>query len=77
MEKFDFIIDEKVTVWKRSMIVVEAESYEEALKRCKQAGSDAADQYIDTEYLNDTEEYLDTKDSLEVMSMSYTPLYYR
>ena len=32
MEKFDLIVDEKVAVWRRSYITVEADSLEEATK---------------------------------------------
>lgn len=34
MALFDLIVDEKVAVWRRSYITVEAESLEEAVKDC-------------------------------------------
>ena len=58
MEIFDLIVDEKVSVWRRSRIKVEAESLEEAVKNCVESGVEVASDFIDSEYLDETEEYI-------------------
>ena len=59
MAKFDLIVDEKVAVWRRSYITVEADSLEEAVKDCLERGSDAALDTLDSRYIEETEECVD------------------
>lgn len=60
MKQFKFFQDEKVTLWQRTYITVEAESEEEALKKIEPFKTEIADSYdygIDItcdEYLFDT-----------------------
>lgn len=58
MMLFELIVDEKVAVWRRSYITVEAGSLEEAIKDCIESGADAATDTLDSEYLFETEECL-------------------
>ena len=75
MALFEVIVDEKVAVWRRSYITVEAESLEEAVKDCLERGADAATDTLDSNYIEETEEYLipSLKDSptVEVMDRHY------
>lgn len=73
MENYELIIDEKVSVWKRSYITVEAESLEDAIKECKECGSDCADCITNFEYISETEELIppDKEATIEVMDRSY------
>lgn len=75
MEKFDLIVDEKVAVWRRSYITVEADSLEEAVKDCLERGSDAATDTLDSNYIEETEEYLnpslEDSPTVEVMDRHY------
>lgn len=60
MKQFKFFQDEKVTIWQRTHIIVEAESEEEALKKIEPFKTEIADSYdygidiICDEYLFDT-----------------------
>lgn len=79
MEVFTLIVDEKVSVWRRSRITIEAESMEEAVKDCIQNGTLNAVDFIDSEYLNETEEYIKPDDfynpvTIEVMDENYKTL---
>ena len=56
MALFELIVDEKVAVWRRSYITVEAESLEEAVKDCIARGADAATDTLDSHYITETEE---------------------
>lgn len=56
MALFELIVDEKVAVWRRSYITVEAESLEEAVKDCIERGADAATDTLDSNYITETEE---------------------
>lgn len=58
MEVFELIVDEKVSVWRRSYITVEAESLEEAVKDCLEGGADAATDTLESDYIFETEECL-------------------
>lgn len=58
MALFELIVDEKVAVWRRSYITVEAESLEEAVKDCIERGADAATDTVESEYIFETEECL-------------------
>ena len=73
MENYELIIDEKVSVWKRSYITVEAESLKDAIKECKECGSDCADYITNSEYISETEELIppDKEATIEVMDRSY------
>lgn len=78
MEIFELIVDEKVAVWRRSHIKIEAESYEEAVKDCIESGIGNAYDVIDSEYLYETEEYLQPSFehpmTVEVMDTKYHTL---
>lgn len=58
MEKYKFTIDEKVSIWKRIYITVEANNIEEAIEKCK----DEEYEVEDSEYLNWTEELEESDD---------------
>lgn len=60
MEVFELIVDNKVTIWRRDTVTVRAENLEEALNM---AESGEYDEVYDTEYLSDTEIYLNPKDT--------------
>lgn len=79
MEVFELIVDEKISVWRRSHVKVEAESLEEAVKDCIESGIGNAMDVIDSEYLYETEEYLIQDEHLhpvtvEVMDEGYNIL---
>lgn len=78
MEVFKLIVDEKVAVWRRSHITIEANSLEEAVKDCIENGVGNAHEFIDSEYLFETEEPLSPDDNhpvtVEVMDTSYNIL---
>lgn len=79
MEIFEVIVDEKVSVWRRSHIKVEAESLEDAVKDCIETGIANASEIIDSEYLYETEEYIEQDDysnpmTIEVMDCHYKTL---
>lgn len=57
MEKYKLTIDEKVSIWKRTYVEVEANNLEEAVEKCK----DEEYEVYDSEYLDWTEE-LETPD---------------
>lgn len=75
MALFELIVDEKVAVWRRSYITVEAESLEEAVQDCLERGSDAATDTLESDYIFETEECLPptSKDprTVEVMNRKY------
>lgn len=78
MALFELIVDEKVAVWRRSYITVEADSLEEAVKDCVERGADAATDTIDSNYIFETEECLnpsfDDRFTVEVMDRHYKTL---
>ena len=76
MELFNLIVDEKVAVWRRSYITVEADSLEEAVKDCIERGSDAATDTLDSNYIFETEECIHPEDdfTVEVMDRHYNTL---
>lgn len=71
MALFELIVDERVSVWKRSYVTVKAESLEEAVKNCVEEGADAAEDILDSEYIYESEDLLPVSDSdrftIEVM----------
>lgn len=75
MEKFDLIVDEKVAVWRRSYITVEADTLEDAVNDCIERGSDAALDTLDSRYIEETEECIDPSEdeypTVEVMDRHY------
>ncbi len=76
MALFNLIVDEKVAVWRRSYITVEADSLEEAVKDCIERGSDAATDTLDSNYIFETEECIHPEDdfTVEVMDRHYNTL---
>lgn len=79
MEVFELIVDEKVSVWRRSTIKIEAESLEEAVQTCVDNGIRYADDILDSEYLFETEEYINQDEfenrmTVEVMDTHYKTL---
>lgn len=75
MALFELIVDEKVAVWRRSYITVEANSLKEAVKDCTERGSDAALDTLDSRYIEETEECLNPSDeeplTVEVMDRHF------
>ena len=78
MALFNLIVDEKVTVWRRSKITVEAGSLDEAVDMCLESGADCATDTLDSEYLFETEECLhpsyENPCTVEVMNSQYETL---
>lgn len=79
MEVFELIVDEKVSVWRRSRIKIKAESLEEAVKDCVESGIGNAADIIDSEYLWETEDYIQQDEytnpiTVEVMDTHYKTL---
>ena len=79
MEVFTLIVDEKVAVWRRSTIEIEAQSLGEAVETCLINGINCTNDILDSEYLPETEEYIN-KDvvnhpvTIEVMDDHYNLL---
>lgn len=77
MALFDLIVDEKVEVWRRSKIKINAESLENAVINCLETGTADA-KIIDSDYLYTTEVYLAPDDkhsvTVEVMDTNYVTL---
>ena len=75
MARFDLIVDEKVAVWRRSYITVEADTLEDAVKDCIERGADAATDTLESEYIYETEECLPPSEedrlTVEVMNRKY------
>lgn len=69
MEVFELIVDNKVEIWRRDRVRIEAETLEEAINAAESGEYDYVD---DTEYLIDTETYLRPEDEVtcEVMDSS-------
>ena len=78
MGVFELIVDEKVSVWRRTWVKIKAESLEEAVKDCIENGSSNAFDIDNSEYLYDTEEYILQDDqnpvTVEVMDTNYNEL---
>lgn len=78
METFDLVVDEKIIVWRRSFVSVEAETLGEAANKCINEGSSAGE-ITDVDYLAETEEYVNKDDrdnpiTIEVMDVHYNTL---
>ena len=75
MARFDLIVDEKVAVWRRSYITVEADTLEDAVKDCIERGADAATDTLESDYIFETEECLPPTNedprTVEVMNRKY------
>lgn len=75
MALFELIVDEKVAVWRRSYITVEAESLEEAVKDCLERGADAATDTLESIYIYETEECIPPSEkdprTVEVMNRKF------
>lgn len=78
MTMFDLIVDEKVSVWRRSYISVEAATLEDAVKDCIERGSEAATNTLESEYIFETEEHLSSSEDnwpiIEVMDRKFKTL---
>lgn len=78
MTMFDLIVDEKVSVWRRSYISVEAATLEDAVKDCIERGSEAATNTLESEYIFETEECLSSSEDnwpiVEVMDRKFKTL---
>ena len=76
---FKLIVDEKMKVWKRTYIDVEADSLEDAIEMIKEDGCDCAEDGIyDTDYIFETEEFIEDKEpggTLEIMDRQFNILY--
>jgi len=57
MKKYDVQFGKKVQIWVNNRVIVEAENEEEALKKAFEGD---IKEYVDTDYLYDTEEVLET-----------------
>lgn len=78
MTMFDLIVDEKVSVWRRSYISVEAATLEDAVKDCIERGSEAATNTLESDYIFETEECLSSSEDnwpiVEVMDRKFKTL---
>lgn len=76
---FKLIVDEKMKVWRRTYIDVEAESLEQAIEWIKEDGCACAPEGIyDTDYIWETEEFIEEKEpggTLEIMDRQFNILY--
>ena len=74
MKSFDLIVDEKVVVWRRSYITVEADTLDDAVKNCIEEGAAAATETLDSVYIFETEEPVSPEGdeaTIEVMSREF------
>lgn len=75
MALFDLIVDEKVAVWRRSYISVEADTLEGAVNDCIERGANAATDTLESEYIFETEEVMHPSDNdrftVEVMDRKF------
>lgn len=55
MEKFNLVIDEKVTIWRRTYCTVSEETLEDAVKRASELDYDEC---LDSQMLYETEEVM-------------------
>ncbi len=63
MEKFNYYIDEKVTIWRRSFVEIKAETKEEADKKAKEIMLDEGFDGDNNELLYETECTLSVEDN--------------
>lgn len=75
MALFDLIVDEKVAVWRRSYITVEADTLEDAVKDCLERGADAAIDTLESNYYSKIEERIQPSEkdvfTVEVMDRHF------
>lgn len=71
---YNLILDEKVSVWRRSIVTIEARSLKEAVKDLLDNGTAHCLDIPDSEYLHETEEYLEGDGVVEVMDLHYKTL---
>ena len=60
MEVFNLVVDQKLTVWERLYVTVEAESLKEAIAKCRDSSYEVGDSevlYDSMEFLSPTESY--------------------
>lgn len=56
MKEFELVVYEKIKIWEKSQVVVEAETLEEAIEKCKNGDYD---DIWDSDVCYDTREYLE------------------
>lgn len=75
MALFDLIVDERVAVWRRTTMTVNADSFEQAVNMCLAESTDCATNIIHSDYLDETEEYITPSTefpcTIEVMDEHY------
>ena len=76
MALFDLIVDEKVAVWKRSYVTIEANTLEDAVDNCIENGTtDIVTDTLESEYIYETEEDLSSSENdwptIEVMDRKF------
>lgn len=77
MEVFELIVDEKVSVWRRSHIKIKAESLEDAVKDCVNNGIGNAIDITDSEYLYETEDYIQPDEYLNPITVEVMDNHYK
>lgn len=77
MEKYKLFIDEKVSVWRRTYVMVEADTLDEAIQKCKEEDYEIDySEYLSwTEELEDPEEYATYEIYKENGNSDTTPIY--
>ena len=75
--KFNLFIDEKVSVWKRTYVIVEANTLDEAIEKCKEEEYEIDySEYLGwTEELEDPEEYATYEIYKASDNSDITPIY--
>ena len=63
MENFNFYLDQKVTTWMRTNFEVEAESFEEAVKKANEMYESGKLNDIGWDEVDSTKETMDTKEN--------------
>lgn len=71
--KFDLIVDEEKSIVRRSFVTIEAESLAKAVDILSTEGVGLADKIISSEFIPNTEEYIDSADII-VMDSEYNDL---
>lgn len=66
MEKFVFSLENKRTIWYRTMVEIDAESLEDAIKQAKELGMNGMEEegeHIESEMIECSDEYLSVEDN--------------
>lgn len=71
--KFDLIVDEEKSIVRRSFVTIEAESLAKAVDILATEGVGFADEIISSEFIPNTEEYIDSANII-VMDSEYNDL---